>query len=230
MPEHVASERRIGAVLRHLSADNSVETRSRGLSARKTSAGECPAQPEKDKSGTLRSKIPNVFDAANTDPQIMAMLIRPLNFMDEMEDTTSKLPIDPSEVLPGPLQDKERFPTFKEALRATLRAEVRGAPHLLWEEYQHRYGRQGLASNICVPGVRTLRVEADGTRRKPFIVREVVLVRVVPSLCKSLLPTRADHSLALHAAYQRPIPTIANASPDCTSRSKPTSHLRFTDQ
>jgi hypothetical protein len=84
--------------------------------------------------GPLRRTIPDVFDPSNTDPDLLGMLIRPLDFVDELVDVTASLPIDPASVLPGPLSNKEKFPTFEEALRATLRANQKGVEHLLIEE------------------------------------------------------------------------------------------------
>lgn len=126
--------------------------------------------------GPLRQTIPNVFDPQNTDPKVMFQLMRPLDFLDELQDTTTGLEIDPSLVLPGPLQDTETFPTLRSAIRATLIAEMRGESHLQWEKFQRQYGSDGLASNICVPGIRSERDEVTGERHPPFIVKEVILV------------------------------------------------------
>eukprot|EP00750_Incisomonas_marina_P016853 INCI19606.1.p1 GENE.INCI19606.1~~INCI19606.1.p1 ORF type:complete len:353 (-),score=58.95 INCI19606.1:993-2051(-) len=147
--------------------------------------GKCPFRTiDGGPPGPLRQAIPDVFDPQNTDPKVMFQLMRPLDFFDELHDTTSGLEIDPSLVLPGPLQDKETFPTLRSAIRATLVAEMRGESHLQWEKFQRQYGSDGLASNICVPGIRSERDEVTGERNSPFIVKEVILAH--PDDCERI--------------------------------------------
>ncbi len=106
-----------------------------GGDAPSAAAAKCPFRTlDGAPPGPLRRTIPDVFDPTNTDPDVLGMLIRPLDFVEDLVDVTASLPIDPAEALPGPLQDKAKFPTFEEALRATLRADQKGVEHLMIEE------------------------------------------------------------------------------------------------
>jgi hypothetical protein len=80
-------------------------------------------------------------------------------------------------VLPGPLNDAERFPRgWLDAFADLNQSLKRGHVHLKFAEWQQRYGGGSLASNILVPYLIFKRSEGDeGVRVPPVVTYEVVV-------------------------------------------------------
>mmetsp|Transcript_19364 Transcript_19364/g.25226 ORF Transcript_19364/g.25226 Transcript_19364/m.25226 type:complete len:575 (+) Transcript_19364:164-1888(+) len=104
------------------------------------------------------------------------------------EDLTKILPLLPNAIddleynvaehLPGPLQDKIRYPNgWIDAFLDLKRAQEAGENHIKYAEYQQRYGEQGLLSNIVVPQLLIKRKgpRNSGKRDIPIVTQQIII-------------------------------------------------------
>ena len=84
----------------------------------------------------------------------------------KLPDTTLEGP-NPSDVLPGPLVDRDRDEVLIEIAKAT----EEGTNHSQWMEWQERYGDAGLNSNIVVPHLARER----GAKPMAWLTQKVLL-------------------------------------------------------